>query len=247
MQRTAVVTGGGSGIGRATSLRFARDGMQVAVWDINDGNAKAVAADIQAAGGRALACTVDVAQKASIATALDATRTKFGPVTVLVNSAGITAFDEFMTITEALWDRIMAVNLKGTFLCAQAIVPDMLAAGWGRIVNISSSSTQTGAARMVHYASSKGGVIGLTRALAIEFAAQGITVNHVPPGFVDTPMQRKAHDDGFLDVVAFAAKMPMKREGRPEEVAAACAYLVSEDAGYVTGHTLSVNGGRYLI
>ena len=221
--------------------------MQVAVWDINDGNAKAVAADIQAAGGRALACTVDVAQKASIATALDATRTKFGPVTVLVNSAGITAFDEFMTITEALWDRIMAVNLKGTFLCAQAIVPDMLAAGWGRIVNISSSSTQTGAARMVHYASSKGGVIGLTRALAIEFAAQGITVNHVPPGFVDTPMQRKAHDDGFLDVVAFAAKMPMKREGRPEEVAAACAYLVSEDAGYVTGHTLSVNGGRYLI
>ena len=247
MNRTAVITGGGSGIGRATSLRLAQDGMQVAVWDINEANAVAVAAHIAAAGGRALACRVDVAKRDSVVAALSATRERFGPVTVLVNSAGIAAFDEFMTITEPLWDRVMAVNLKGTFLCTQSIIPDMLAAGWGRVINISSSSTQTGAARMVHYVASKGGVVGFTRALAMEFAASGITVNHVPPGFVDTPLQQQAQSDGQLNVEAFAAKMPMQRQGRPEEVAAACSYLASDDAGYVTGHTLSVNGGRYLI
>jgi 2-hydroxycyclohexanecarboxyl-CoA dehydrogenase len=137
---------------------------------------------------------------------------------------------------------MMQVNLRGPFLCTRVILPDMLAAGWGRIVNISSSSAQTGASRMAHYAASKGGVIGFTKALAIELAATGITVNNIPPGFVDTPMLRASP----VPIEAAAAVAPMKRPGKPEDIAAACSYLVSEAANYVTGHTLSVNGGRYL-
>ena len=137
---------------------------------------------------------------------------------------------------------MIQVNLRGPFLCTRAVLPDMLAAGWGRIVNISSSSAQTGARAMAHYAASKGGVIGFTKALAIELAAKGITVNNIPPGFVDTPMLRGSP----IDIEAAAAVAPMKRPGKPEDIAAACSYLVSEAANYVTGHTLSVNGGRYL-
>ena len=141
-----------------------------------------------------------------------------------------------------LWDRMMAVNLKGPFLCTQQFLPDMLAAGWGRVVNISSSSAQGGARMMAHYTSSKGGVIGFTKALAMEVADRGITVNNIPPGFIDTPMLR-----GFpLDVDATAAVSPMKRPGKPEDIAAACSYLCSVAASYVTGQTISVNGGRYL-
>jgi 2-hydroxycyclohexanecarboxyl-CoA dehydrogenase len=137
---------------------------------------------------------------------------------------------------------MIEVNLRGPFLCTRAVLPDMLAAGWGRIVNISSSSAQTGASRMAHYAASKGGVIGFTKGLAIELAAKGITVNNIPPGFVDTPMLRGSP----VDIELAAAAAPMKRPGKPEDIAAACSYLVSEAANYVTGHTLSVNGGRYL-
>jgi 2-hydroxycyclohexanecarboxyl-CoA dehydrogenase len=132
--------------------------------------------------------------------------------------------------------------MKGPFLCTKEILPDMLAAGWGRIINISSSSAQTGASSMSHYVASKGGVIGFTKALAIEFAASGITVNNVPPGFVDTPMLRESP----VNFDAFAATMPMKRSGCPDDIAAAVAYLASDDANYVTGQTISVNGGRYL-
>ncbi|MCT9084844.1 SDR family NAD(P)-dependent oxidoreductase, partial [Streptomyces fulvoviolaceus] len=156
--------------------------------------------------------------------------------------AGITAYEPFTSITEASWDRMIGVNLKGPFLVTQELVPDMLEAGWGRIVNISSSSAQTGAPAMAHYAASKGGVIGLTRALAVEYIEKGITVNHVPPGFIDTPLVR----EGPVDVEAAAAMMPMKRAGTPEDVAHAVAYLVSDEASYVTGQTFSVNGGRYL-
>lgn len=154
----------------------------------------------------------------------------------------MSVFTPFMQITEALWDKIMVVNLKSLLICTQAALPDMLAAKWGRIVNVSSSSAQTGAATMVHYAASKGGVIGFTKSLAQELAPTGITVNNVPPGFVDTPMLREQLKDK-VDMIAAAS--PMKRPGRPEDMAAAIAFLASEDAGYITGHTLSVNGGRY--
>ena len=158
-----------------------------------------------------------------------------------MNNAAISPFKKFMDIDEAAWDQTMAINLKGPFLCCQAAIPDMLQAGWGRIINISSSSAQTGAKSMAHYVASKGGVIGFTKALALEYAETGITVNNVPPNFVNTEGLREAP----VDVEAFAKTTPMKRTGEPRNIAAAVAFLASDDADYITGHTLSVNGGRY--
>ena len=240
--KLAVVTGGARGIGRAISLRLARDGAAVSVWDLNADGANETVEMIRQAGGRAMACVGDAADASEIARCAAQTREAFGPVGILVNNAGIVGFHTFLTITEEMWDRMMRVNIKGPFLCTKEFVPDMLAAGWGRIINISSSSAQTGAGAMSHYVASKGGVIGLTRALAIEFAASGITVNNVPPGFVDTPMLRESP----VDIDNYAQGMPMKRPGRPEDIAAAVAWLASEDGGYVTGQTISVNGGRFL-
>lgn len=240
--KVAVVTGGGRGIGRAICLRLASQGAAVAVWDLHAETAEQTAASILQEGGKAVACVGNAASTADIARCLEQTHDAFGPVSILVNNAGISPFDRFLSISEEQLDRVLTVNLKGPFLCTQAIVPDMLAAGWGRIVNISSSSAQTGAKSMTHYVASKGGVIGFTRALAMELAETGITVNNVPPGFVLTPML----EGSPVDIDAFAQTTPMKRPGRPEDIAAAVAYLVSEDAGYVTGQTLSVNGGRYL-
>ncbi len=244
--KNAIVTGAASGLGLATSKRLARDGAAVAVWDIDEAGAQRAASDIVAAGGRAIASRVDVSSRAQIDAGVQRAHAELGPVTILVNNAGMTGFVPFLEITEEAWDRMMMVNLKSMFMAAQAVLPDMLAAGWGRIINISSSSAQTGATRMAHYASSKGGVIAFTKSLAVEFAAQGITVNNVPPGFVDTPMLRASEalvSAGSIEKTAAAS--PMKRPGRPEDIAAACAFLASEDAGYITGHTLSVNGGRY--
>jgi 2-hydroxycyclohexanecarboxyl-CoA dehydrogenase len=244
--KNAIVTGAGSGLGQATAKRLAREGVAVAVWDINEAGARRTVDDIVAAGGRAIASRVDVSSRAQIDAGLERAHAELGPVNILVNNAGMTGFVPFLEITEEAWDRMMTVNLKSMFMVAQAVLPDMLAAGWGRIINISSSSAQSGAVRMAHYASSKGGVIAFTKSLAMEFAAQGITVNNVPPGFVDTPMLRAS--DALISAGSIektAASSPMKRAGRPEDIAAACAFLSSEDAGYITGHTLSVNGGRY--
>jgi 2-hydroxycyclohexanecarboxyl-CoA dehydrogenase len=241
--KVAVVTGGAKGIGRAISLQLARDGAAISVWDLDAAGAEDTVQAIIAEGGKAIACAGDAASAETIQGSLAKTREAFGPVAILVNNAGMTGFHPIQDITEEMWDRMMRVNLKGPFLCTQACLPDMLAAGWGRIVNISSSSAQTGSARMTHYAASKGGVIGFTKALAMELAPLGITVNNIPPGFVDTPMLRGAP----INVEATTAASPMKRIGLPEDIAAACSYLVSEGAAYVTGQTLSVNGGRYLV
>lgn len=239
--KVAVVTGGGKGIGRACSLQLARDGAALSVWDIDGEGARETVGLIEQEGGRAIACVLDASSGAAIAEAANRTRAELGAVTILVNNAGITGFTEFREISEEMWDRMMTVNLKGPFLCSQMFMEDMLAAGWGRIVNISSSSAQTGASRMVHYAASKGGVIGFTKALAMELAAKGITVNNIPPGFVDTPMLRGSP----VDIEAAAAASPMRRPGKPEDIAAACSYLCSVAANYVTGQTIGVNGGRY--
>lgn len=241
--RVAIVTGGGSGIGRACSLQLAEDGAAVAVWDLDADGAGETVEKIEKAGARAIACVGDASVAAQIRESVVRTHSELGPVTILVNNAGITGFCRFREIDEEAWDRMMRINLKGPFLCTQAVIGDMLDAGWGRIINISSSSAQTGAPAMAHYAASKGGVIGFTKALAIEYAASGITVNNIPPGFVDTPMLRRSP----VDIDAAAAVAPMKRPGRPEDIAAACSYLASEAANYVTGQTLSVNGGRYLV
>jgi len=241
--KVAVVTGGGRGIGRAIAAVLASHGAAVAVWDLNLVGAKEVTDEILDAGGKAIAVGGDVGDADDVAASADLIRRELGAVRILVNNAGITAYEPFVSITEESWDRMVRINLKGPFLVTKEFVPDMLEAGWGRIINISSSSAQTGAPSMAHYAASKGGVIGFTKALAIEFAAKGITVNNVPPGFVDTPLVRQ----GPVDVEASAATMPMKRVGQPEDVAHAVAYLASEEASYVTGQTLSVNGGRYLV
>jgi 2-hydroxycyclohexanecarboxyl-CoA dehydrogenase len=241
-KKTAVVTGGGSGIGRAVAQRLARDGASVAIWDLNSAGAGETAKMISDAGGKAIALQTDAADAQAIKASADRTRASFGPITIIVNNAGITGMVPFLEIPVESWDRMIAVNLKGPFLCTREVLPDMLEAEWGRIINITSSSIQTGATNMTHYVASKGGLMGFTKALAMEFAAKGITANMVPPGFVDTPMLRGV----MSNVEAYAASMPMKRPGKPEDIAAACSYLASEDAGYVTGQTISVNGGRYL-
>ena len=174
-------------------------------------------------------------------------RGELGAIDIVVTSAGIDRFERFTDITLESWERMLAVNLTGTFHCVQAAIPDMLAAGWGRIVTISSSSAQSGAKRMAHYVASKGGVIGLTKALALELAPHGITVNTIPPGFIDTPMARRAEERGDLPSIdAVAAQTPVRRAGTPDDIAAACAFLCSDDAGYITGQQINVNGGWYL-
>ncbi|CAN7348040.1 SDR family NAD(P)-dependent oxidoreductase [Phenylobacterium sp. LjRoot225] len=240
--KVAVVTGAASGIGRGIAIRLAADGAAISVWDLNAAGAEETAELIRAAGGKAIVCAGDAAAKEPIAAAVARTHAELGPISILVNNAGMTGFDAFQTITQEHFEKVLRVNLTGPFLCIQAIIPDMLAAGWGRIINISSSSTETGAPMMAHYVSSKSGLIGLTKALAVEYADKGITVNNVPPGFIDTPMLRASP----VDVDAYAATMPMKRPGKPSDIAGAVAYFASEEAGYVTGHTLSVNGGRYM-
>ena len=172
-------------------------------------------------------------------------RDTFGPILVLVNNAGITGFKRFMEITDEQWDRIIKVNLNSAFYCTQAVVPDMVEAGWGRIVNISSSSAQTGPPYMVHYSSSKAGMIGMTKSLALELGPSGITVNTVPPGQILTPMMQTSADKGHLgNLEDLAARLPVRRIGVPDDIAAACSYLCSDEAGYVTGQIIGVNGGR---
>jgi NAD(P)-dependent dehydrogenase (short-subunit alcohol dehydrogenase family) len=189
---------------------------------------------------------MDVADRARIERAVAEVRERLGRPTILVNSAGVSATDKFLSISLELWNRLIEVNLTGTFLCCQVVVPDMIEAGWGRIVNISSSSAQGGTPFMTHYVASKAGVIGFTKALALELGPKGITVNTIPPGFVDTPMLRDSEAKGYLgESVDYHASMtPVRRAGRPEDIAAACAFLVGDEAGYVTGQVIGVNGGR---
>lgn len=245
-RRTAIVTGGGSGIGLAISTRLAADGAAVAVLDRDGDSAEAAAAKIVAAGGTAAGLQVDVTARPDIDEAVAEVGGRLGRPTILVNNAGLQGFDPFLSITAETWRRILAVNLTGTFDCCQAVVPGMIEEGWGRIVNISSSSAQSGQPLMTHYVASKAGVIGFTKALALELAPQGITVNTIPPGFIDTPMLRHSEARGLLGkgVEHHAALTPVRRVGRPEDIAAMCAFLVSEEAGYVTGQVLGVNGGR---
>jgi len=238
--KVAVVTGSGSGIGRACALQLARDGATVAVWDLNGDAAAETVKLIEAEGNKAKAYTGDAAAKDSIDAILAKIRADLGPVLVLVNNAGITGFVPFLDITPEAMERMYRVNLMGPFLLTQAAIPDMLKAGWGRVINISSSSAQTGSKGMTHYSSSKGGIIALTKSLALEFADKGITVNNIPPGFVDTPMLRGSP----VNVDTTIAASPMKRAGKPEDMAAACSFLASEAAAYISGQTLGVNGAR---
>jgi 2-hydroxycyclohexanecarboxyl-CoA dehydrogenase len=245
-RRVAIVTGGGSGIGLAIAQRLAADGAAVALFDRDAEAAAAGAASIEAAGGAALGLVVDVTDRPGIAAGVTEVREVLGRPTILVNNAGLDGFDTFLKITPELWDRILQVNLTGTFNCCQAVVPDMVEEGWGRIVNISSSAAQTGQPRMTHYVAAKAGVMGFTKALALELGPKGITVNTIPPEFIDTPMLRAAEAAGQLgEGVDFHARQtPVRRAGLPSDIAAMTAFLVSDEASYVTGQIMGVNGGR---
>ena len=230
--KNAIVTGGASGIGAAVAARLRADGMRVATIDLNPGDEK-------------FSYAADVTDRAAIDTALDEIHTELGPVTVLVNAAGLDRFKKFIDLSFDEWQKVVDVNLNGVFHCIQAVLPDMIEAGWGRIVNISSSSTHSGQPYMSPYVAAKSAVNGLTKSLALEYGPDGITVNAVPPGFIDTPMLRKAEQRGFLgDTQKQINETPVRRMGRPEDIAAACAFLISEEASYITGQILGVNGGR---
>ena len=230
--KTAVVTGGDSGIGRAVAERLRADGYHVATIDLNPSDDD-------------FAHTADVTDRAQVEQALLAIRAQLGPVTILVNAAGLDGFKRFTDITFDEWRKVIDVNLNGVFHCTQAVLPDMIDTGWGRIVNISSSSTHSGTPYMSHYVAAKSAVNGLTKSLALEYGPAGITVNAVPPGFIDTPMLRTAEARGMIrDVQATIDATPVRRIGKPEDIAAACAFLISDEAGYITGQILGVNGGR---
>lgn len=243
--RIALVTGGGAGMGEATCLRLAREGRAVAVLDIDGDAAKRVASQIVSEGGTAIALQCDVADRDRVESAIAAIREQLGPVTILVNNAGIENFSPFPDIDEGTWDRLMDVNLKALYFLIQAVLPDMEEAGWGRIVNLSALGAQIGAPNLALYTASKGAVISMTRSLAVELGPKGITVNSVSPGFIDTPMSRRAIDGDKFPVPfeQIIATYPIPRIGKPEEIAAACAFFASDDAAYITGQLLGVNGG----
>jgi len=229
------------------AYELASNGHHVAVLDRNGPAADIAAGELRTRGAKAIAVEIDVADRASVDRAFAQIRSDLGPVGILVTSAGIESFDAVLDITAEKWDRIIAVNLTGTFTCVQAALPDMLAAGWGRIVTISSSSAQSGAPNMAHYAASKGGVIALTKALAVELARSGITVNTIPPSLVDTPMARQAEADGdFPGVDVIGPMVPLGRAGTPADIAAACSFLCSDGGSYITGQIIGVNGGMYI-
>jgi len=231
--KTALVTGGASGIGRSIADRLRADGNHVASIDITESDTD-------------FSYVADVTDRAAIDTALDAVRSALGPITILVNAAGMTSFRRFTNLTSAEWSKVVDVNLNGVFHVTQAVLPDMLEAGWGRIVNISSSSTHSGSPYQSAYVAAKSAVNGLTKSLALEYGPSGITVNVVPPGSIDTPMLRAAEEKGLLggSIDDIVARIPVRRIGRPEDIAATCSFLVSEEAGYITGQIVGVNGGR---
>ncbi len=243
------MTGAASGIGLAISRRLGSDGTSVALVDIDVDAAERAAADLRGEGARAIGAGADVSDRASVEKALDQARSEFGPIEVMVTSAGMSINAPFLDITLEDWNRVIDVNLTGTFHCLQLAVPDMIARGWGRIVTISSSSAQSGAPTMAHYSASKGGVVVLTKTLALELGKHGITVNTIPPRLVITPMMLAAPfatgPDGEETLKQMAARSPVRRLGVPEDIAAATAFLCSEDAGYITGQIIGVNGGNY--
>ena len=247
-ERVAVVTGAASGMGRAIARRLAAGGDRVALLDLQAEEALRATEELREAGAQAIGVGADVTDRGAVDAALGKVRAEFGPVAIMVTAAGLDAFEHFGEITPASWERVVGVNLTGTFHCLQAAVPDMLEAGWGRMVTISSSSAQSGAPRMAHYVAAKAGVVGLTRALALELARKGITVNVVTPGMIDTPMLRRAAaggDIGALEKTA-ARAVPVGRPGTPEEIAATCGFLCSDEAAFITGQVIGVNGGMVI-
>jgi 3-oxoacyl-[acyl-carrier protein] reductase len=241
--KIALVTGASQGIGRACALELAKAGATVALAARNVEKLEAVAAEIDAAGGAAKAYALDVSSEESIRTAAKAVLADHGAVHILVNNAGITKDGLALRMKLADFDDVLRTNLTGAFLLTQAVISSMMKARWGRVINITSVVGETGAAGQANYAASKAGLIGLTKSLAREFASRSITVNAIAPGFIETAMTHALTDEQKAGILA---QIPLARYGADADIAAAVAYLASDGAGYITGHTLDVNGGLYM-
>ncbi|HEY0936697.1 MAG TPA: SDR family NAD(P)-dependent oxidoreductase [Trebonia sp.] len=243
--KVALVTGAAAGIGMACSKRLAQEGMAVGVLDLDEARCAGTIKAIEADGGKAVALGADVSDRGQVQAAVARLRGTFGPVTVVVNNAGVTDFTPFEQVTEDLFHFVYKVNVLGPMIVTQETLADMKAAQWGRVVNISSSSAQTGSKGMAVYSSSKGAVISLTRTLAQELGPLGITVNTIPPGSITGTIMSDANISQ-QNAERLSATLPVRRVGRPEDIANACAFLCSEDSGYVTGQIIGVNGGRVV-
>jgi len=241
--RIALVTGASQGIGRACALELARAGATVALAARNESKLADVAAEIEAAGGTAAPFALDIASEDSIKAGSKAILAQYGKVEILVNNAGITRDGLVLRMKRADWDDVLATNLTGAFLLTQAVLSPMLRNRWGRIVNITSVVGRTGQAGQVNYASSKAGLIGMTRSLAREVASRGITVNAVAPGYIETPMTAVLDDK---QREAMMAQIPLGRAGTDQDIAQSVAFLASDAASYITGHVLDVNGGMFM-
>lgn len=245
--RVALVTGAAAGIGAACAKRLAQDGLMVGVLDLDEARCAATVETILATGQKAVALGADVSKRDQVQRALAKCREQLGPITVVVNNAGVTDFTPFDQVTEASWEFVYRVNVLGTFIVTQEVLPDMKAAKWGRIVNLSSSSAQTGSVNMATYSSSKGAIVTLTRSLAQELGPLGITVNNIAPGSImGTIMSEANKHRARLSPEDLLKTLPVRRVGEPEDLANACAWLCQEASGYFTGQTVGVNGGRVV-
>jgi len=243
IDKVAFVTGASQGIGRACAITLAAQGTTVALAARNQEKLRAVATEITAAGGQAEPFVLDIASEASVKDTAKAVIAKFGRIDILVNNAGITRDMLLLRMKRADWDDVIATNLTGTFLLTQAVLSSMMKSRWGRIINISSVVGETGQAGQANYAASKAGLIGFTKSLAREMASRNITANVVAPGMIETPMT------AVLDEKQKAMMMqiiPLGRVGSDQDIANAVAFLASEKASYITGHTLDVNGGMHM-
>jgi NAD(P)-dependent dehydrogenase (short-subunit alcohol dehydrogenase family) len=246
--KVAVVTGAGSGIGRAAAVRFAAEGAAVAVVDLNADAAKSTAAQISAAGGSALAVAADVADRAQVSGCFAQILTEYGRIDVLYNNAGVNSSGSVLDATEDDWDRSFAVNAKGTFLCAQAAAPAMVAAGGGSIINQGSVAALVGIANFASYCAAKGAVVALTRSMSVDLAPRGVRVNVICPGTVYTPLMEpmltaRGGGDMAAGLALTVAKYPIGRLGTPEEIAAVALFLASDDSSFLTGSVLTADGG----
>ncbi len=241
--RTALVTGASQGIGRTCALRLAKAGATVAVAARNQEKLNALVTQITAAGGQAAAFTLDVADEDQVKATVKSIIAHFGKIDILVNNAGITRDQLVMRMKRADWDAVMQTNLTSAYLCIQAVVPSMLKQRWGRIINITSVFGQMGQAGQANYSASKAGLIGLTMAIAREVGSRNITCNAVAPGFIETAMTAVLSDEFKQTAVK---QIPLGRVGTPDDVASAVTFLGSDEASYITGHVLSVNGGMLM-
>jgi len=237
----AIVTGSGQGIGRAIALALAREGASVVIVDWNENTARDVAAEINAAGGKSIALQVDISDADQVGSMVQQTLKAFGRIDILINNAGVGHVKLFLSITLEEWNRVLAINLTGQFLCAQAVARVMLRQGAGRIVNVASISGERGSTGRAAYGAAKAGVILLTKVMAVELADKGIAVNAISPGPTETDQVRQCHDDATR--AAYQSVLPLKRYASPSEIANAALFLASSDSSFVTGHILNVDGG----